>query len=228
MSKQNSDKLSTNSSSPGDDEVYWWKPLGDIELDTRAKILFAAYKEIHINGFQAASLNTILAHAGVSKGALYHHFPNKTELGYAVIEEVIADRIERSFIEPLKYADAPIQSLIDLIQQAGSSFTLKDIQLGCPLGNLAQEMAPIDEGFRIRLNRIYGFWHTAIEQAILKEQQNGRIIDGVRVDQVAVMVVATMEGCLTAGMISQDLNKLLFCGEGLIQYLHLIQKSQPE
>ena len=157
MPKQNSDKLSSNLFGSIDDEVYWWKQLDDKELDTRAKILFAAYKEIHINGFQAASLNTILAHTGVSKGALYHHFPNKTELGYAVIDEVIADRIERSFIEPLKNAEDPIQSLIDLIQQAGSSFTLKDIQLGCPLGNLAQEMAPIDEGFRTRLNRIYGF-----------------------------------------------------------------------
>ena len=209
-----------------DQNIYWWRPIEcQEEMDTRGKILFAAYKEIHVNGFQAASLNNILAHTGVTKGALYHHFPNKTELGYAVIEEVITDRINRSFIAPLKDADDPIQALIGLIEQSGKAFTLKDIELGCPLGNLAQEMAPIDEGFRIRLNRIYESWHTAIKQAVIKAQQAGSIIQQVKPDQVAIMVVATMEGCLGAGMISQDLEKILSCGEGLIQYLQLIQQQ---
>ena len=205
-------------------EIYWWRPLHEEdEKDTRGKILSAAYKEIHVNGFQAASLNDILAHTGVTKGALYHHFPNKTELGYAVLDEVIADRIEHSFIKPLTEAEEPIQALISMIEESGKAFTLTDIQLGCPLGNLAQEMAPIDEGFRHRLNRIYALWHDAIESAVSKAQQAGRIIPQVDAKQVAMMVVATMEGCLGAGMISQDLDKLMCCGAGLIQYLQLIQ-----
>ncbi len=205
-------------------DIYWWRLLQDgKKQDTRDKILFAAYKEIHVNGFQAASLNHILAHTGVTKGALYHHFPNKTALGYAVVDEVIADRIFHSFIEPLTSAEDPIQGLIALIEQSGRSFTLTDIQLGCPLGNLAQEMAPIDEGFRLRLNRIYERWYQAIESAVIKAQQAGTIIPQVDARQVAMMMVATMEGCLGAGMISQDLDKLLCCGGGLIQYLQLIQ-----
>jgi len=207
-------------------EICWWRALdGESPTDTRTKILFAAYKEIHLNGFQAASLNNILAHTGVTKGALYHHFPNKTELGYAVVEEVIADRIFRSFIAPLEDADEPIQGLIQLIQQSGGTFTMRDVQLGCPLGTLAQEMAPIDEGFRVRLNRIYEQWHGSIVTALHKAKARGELLDQVQAEQVAVMVVATMEGCLSAGMISQDLNTLMFCGEGLIQYLQLIQKK---
>ncbi len=209
-----------------DSGVYWWRLLDDEPFhNTRTKILFAAYKEIHLNGFQAASLNNILAHTGLTKGALYHHFPNKTELGYAVIEEVIADRIYRSFIAPLNDSGRPIDSLIELIQQSGNAFSLRDVQLGCPLSSLAQEMAPIDEGFRTRLNVIYELWHEAIVKAVMKAQQSGQLIDQVQPEQVAVMVVATMEGCLSAGMISQDLSKLMFCGEGLIQYLNLIQNK---
>ncbi len=206
-------------------EVYWWRALEDEPInDARTKILFSAYKEIHLNGFQAASLNNILNHTGVTKGALYHHFPNKEELGYAVIDEVIADRIFRSFIAPLEESENPVQGIIDLITQAGNAFSLRDIQLGCPLTNLSQEMAPINDGFRQRLNLIYEQWHAAIIDSVTKAQQAGLLIDGVNPEQVAVMVVATMEGCLTAGMISQDLNKLMFCGEALIQYLNLIQK----
>lgn len=208
-------------------EVYWWSPLENVTVpDTRQKILFAAYKEIHLNGFQAASLNNILAHTGVTKGALYHHFPNKTELGYAVIDEVIAGRIFQSFIAPLENADDEIEALIRLIQQSGNAFTLRDIELGCPLSNLAQEMAAIDEGFRVRLNRIYESWLDAIIKAVTNAKLSGRLIQQVDPEQVAVMVVATMDGCLSAAKISQDLDKLLRCGEGLIQYLHLIQQKQ--
>ncbi len=208
-------------------EIYWWRPLeGESEADTRGQILQAAYREIHVNGFQAASLNTILAHTGVTKGALYHHFPNKIELGYAVIDEVIAKRIQASFIAPLEQADDPIAVLIDLIKQSGHAFTLRDIQLGCPLGNLAQEMAPIDEGFRLRLNRIYESWHEAIIASVTRAQQAGLIVQQVEPRQLSLMVVATLEGCLSAGMISQDMDQLLACGEGLIQYLNLIQQSR--
>jgi len=205
--------------------IHWWRLLDDeVATDTRTKILFAAYKEIHLNGFQSASLNNILAHTGVTKGALYHHFPNKTELGYAVIEEVIADRIFKSFIQPLNAEGGSIDSLIMLIQQAGDAFSLRDIQLGCPLSGLAQEMSPIDEGFRIRLNNIYELWHQAIVKLVENGLESGEINSSVKPEQVAVMVVATMEGCLSMGMISQRKEQLMICGEGLIQYLNLIKK----
>jgi TetR/AcrR family transcriptional regulator, transcriptional repressor for nem operon len=209
-----------------DSEIYWWQPLkGEVEPDTRGKILLAAYKEIHLKGFQAASLNNILAHTGVTKGALYHHFPNKTELGYAVIEEVIARHIHQSFIAPLIDAENPLQTLIELIQQSGDALTMKDISLGCPLGNLAQEMAPIDEGFRLRLERIYQSWTDVLTHSIEIAQQKKLMLADVNPQQVAAMIVATMEGSLSAGKLSQDINRLYCCGAGLIQYLKLLQIS---
>src|SRR5271168_2833644 len=41
---------------------------------TRERLLQAASREIYRAGFQSASLDTILDSAGVTKGALYHHF----------------------------------------------------------------------------------------------------------------------------------------------------------
>jgi len=57
---------------------------------TRDRLLRAASREIYRLGFQSASLDTILASARVTKGALYYHFKNKEALGYAVVEEVIS------------------------------------------------------------------------------------------------------------------------------------------
>jgi AcrR family transcriptional regulator len=158
-------------------DVYWWRPLDDTELDTRGQILFAAYKEIHVNGFQSASLSNILKRTGVTKGALYHHFRDKSELGYAVVDEVIDTRIQQSFIHPLTHFDDPIEGFIELIQNAGETFSMTDIELGCPLSVLAQEMAPIDEGFRTRLTRIYQQWHTSIAAVLARGKAEGLIID---------------------------------------------------
>ena len=206
-------------------EVYWWRPLDDAELDTRGKILFAAYKEIHCQGFQAASLSNILAHTGVTKGALYHHFPNKTELGYAVVDEVIARRINQSFIDPLKYFENPIDGFIELIRSSGETFSITDINLGCPLTNLAQEMAPIDEGFRTRLIDIYEKWHRSIAEVMTEAKEAGQIIDDADPYTLAVTIAATMEGAINAAKVAQDLDKLYYCGCGLIQYLQLIRKQ---
>ena len=207
-------------------EVYWWHPLDDTELDTRGKILFAAYKEIHCQGFQAASLSNILAHTGVTKGALYHHFPNKTELGYAVVDEVIALRIQQSFIEPLQHFDNPIDGFIELIQSSGETFSITDVNLGCPLTSLAQEMAPIDEGFRTRLIDIYEKWHQSIADVMDKAKKADQIIDEADPYTLAVTIAATMEGAINAAKVAQDLDKLYYCGCGLIQYLQLIRKQQ--
>lgn len=207
-------------------DVYWWRPLDERVLDTRGKILQAAYQEIHYQGFQSASLANILARVNVTKGALYHHFANKTELGYAVVDEVIAERINLSFVQPLQFFDNPIDGFIEMIRNTGESFSITDIELGCPLTNLAQEMAPIDEGFRTRLIDIYDLWHRAIADAMARAKQENQIIDAVDPDTLAMTLVAIMEGALNAAKVAQNLDKLHLCGQGLIQYLTLIRKQQ--
>ena len=206
-----------------DHEVYWWRPLDDSPPDTRAQILFAAYREIHLNGFQSASLSNILARTGVTKGALYHHFPNKTELGYAVVDEVISRRIYLGFIQPLESMDDPVEGFIRFIEEAAETFSMTDIELGCPLSVLAQEMAPIDEGFRQRLTAIYEQWHASIAEVLKRAQCDGLIIDSVDPYAMAVTIAAIMEGSLNSAKVARDLDKLYYCGSGLTQLLNLLR-----
>jgi AcrR family transcriptional regulator len=58
-------------------------------LVTAARALFAAH------GFAQVSAEAIVTAAGVTRGALYHHFADKTELFAAVFEAVEADAIGR-------------------------------------------------------------------------------------------------------------------------------------
>src|ERR1700728_3100536 len=83
---------------------------------TRERLLQAASREIYRSGFQSASLGTILASAGVTKGALYHHFKNKEALGYAVVEEVILPNVRGRWVRPLQSVKNPIDALIGIVQ----------------------------------------------------------------------------------------------------------------
>ena len=57
--------------------------------ETRAAILEAAFEEIYAHGFHASSIDAILERTELTKGALFHQFASKLELGYAVVDEVI-------------------------------------------------------------------------------------------------------------------------------------------
>ena len=61
---------------------------------TRTELLAAAERVIADHGYAAGSLAAIAKEAGVSKGALYHHFESKNELLLALMEERFRERME--------------------------------------------------------------------------------------------------------------------------------------
>jgi AcrR family transcriptional regulator len=63
---------------------------------TRAALLVAARARFGVNGFAATSVEDVAGAAGMTIGALYHHFGNKTELFAAVFEQVHLEVLARN------------------------------------------------------------------------------------------------------------------------------------
>ena len=192
---------------------------------TRKTLLEAAYLEIQRHGFQAASLADILSHTGLTKGALYHHFPNKLALGYAVVDDAIREEIVDFWVTPLMDCENPIDCLLNILKEAGQECGKEYAQCGCPLNNLAQEMSPVDEIFRQKINHIYILWRQGISQALTKGQSNGTVRSGVNPTAAATFIVAAIEGCVGMAKNAQDVNLLFECGEGLMHYLETLRGS---
>lgn len=190
---------------------------------TREKLLQAAFQEIYHSGFQAASLDSILASAGVTKGALYHHFPSKTALGYAVVDEVIRQQIVHQFLRPLEKAEDPIDALLDILQKSAARMSPELCRLGCPLNNLAQEMSPVDEGFRLRLEEILRTWRDGLAAALRRGQDSGRVRADIDPAKSAAFIVAVVEGALGMTKNGQRIELFHACCEGLEQYLHTLR-----
>jgi AcrR family transcriptional regulator len=70
---------------------------------TRAALLAAARQLFGEHGYAATSLEDVVTRAGVTKGALYHHFPGKVDLFQAVFEQVkreVSDQVVTVFLDP--------------------------------------------------------------------------------------------------------------------------------
>jgi AcrR family transcriptional regulator len=179
--------------------------------------------EMYRKGYQGMRLDDVLAATHLTKGALYHHFPNKQALGYAVVDEVIMATMEAVWLQPLKSASDPLEGLIAAIEQMPDAKPPEMIQYGCPLNNLAQEMSPLDEGFRQRLDHVFQVWQGVINDALERAKKHGQIREDVDCNETATFIMAALEGCIGIAKNAQSEERLHTCNRGLIQFLRSLQ-----
>ena len=187
---------------------------------TRQKILMAAFHEFYKHGFQGGSLNHIVETAGTTKGALFHHFAGKQELGYAVLDEVIGPLLQQRWLSPLADAPDPIAALKKSFRQ----FVKTDIDSGsfiqgCPLNNMAQEMSPLDQGFRQRIDKLYDTWRSSYAAAFADGIKTRKVRKDISPRNVAALVVASQMGIWGTAKSSQDPQLMFHACEALCDYL---------
>jgi TetR/AcrR family transcriptional regulator, transcriptional repressor for nem operon len=161
---------------------------------TRQAIMEAALTRFHEGGFSATSLDQLLEGTGVTKGALYYHFPNKQALGYAIVDEMIRGWIHERWVRPLAHAENVIEELKIIVRRVIEETPENFLAFGCPLNNLTQELAAVDEGFRTRLASVYQDWHEGLAASLHKGQAAGQVRTDIDVAATAALVVASFEG----------------------------------
>ena len=191
--------------------------------NTRDTILDAAFCEIHRQGYQAASIANILAKTGLTKGALYHHFPAKQDLGLAVVDEIIRAGLQAMLFDPLRESDDPFETLLEIIGRKADRVDLESVRLGCPLNNLMQEMSPLNEDFKNRLLVILKVWQDTFADALRRAQQQGRIRREVDTKAAALFMVSSWEGCVGVAKNMQSIKAYRMCMQQLRGYVAGLQ-----
>lgn len=188
---------------------------------TRDRILRAAFEEFYRNGFHGGSLNHIAEKSGATKGALFHYFKSKAELGYAIVEEVIQPSGNERWINPVKKTSDPVEAIKATFRRniREDVTNIEMIEHGCPLNNLAQEMSPLDEGFRMRIERSYERWREAIADALERGKQRGQVKKSVGTKEVAALIVACQMGIWGTMRNTKDAELMIQSGEALCSYL---------
>ncbi|MGN7722144.1 TetR family transcriptional regulator [Chitinophaga sp. 22620] len=171
---------------------------------TRQTILHKAFELIYTKGYQATSLDDILATTQVTKGAFYYHFRNKDEMGLAIIEEVLKPAVKNNYILPLQQPANPLTLIYDMMRGLLINNPFLKVEYGCPAANLTQEMAPWNEAFSQALGSLTGEWNNALVRILEKGKKDGLVNKKVNARQVALFVMSGYWGIRNFGKLANS------------------------
>jgi AcrR family transcriptional regulator len=77
---------------------------------TRGQLIEVATRLFAENGYEGTSIEAVLTAAGVSRGALYHHFAGKEALFTAVVS-AISDRVTVELTEAIRDCTDPVDAM---------------------------------------------------------------------------------------------------------------------
>jgi len=166
---------------------------------TRLTILEKAFELIYEKGYQTTSIDDILATTQVTKGAFYYHFRNKDEMGLAIINDLMKPTLIRSFIEPLKNVENPLEAIYGMMHHLLMENSFLKVEYGCPASNFTQEMAPWNADFSSALNDITEQWAKALTAALVKGKEKGLVRKDVNARQVTLFVMSGYWGVRNMG-----------------------------
>ena len=193
---------------------------GTSPADTRDLLLDAAFEHMYLHGFSGSGISDILADAGLTKGALYHHFPSKLALGYAVVEERVVPLVRERYLAPFQEVSDPVEGVERMGLRMREELLREGILLrGCPLNNLVQEMSGIDTGFRERLAAILAEWRTTVADGIERARAAGAVHPHVQPEATATFVVASLLGGVGIAKNAQDTGPFEACRTQVNAYM---------
>jgi AcrR family transcriptional regulator len=170
----------------------------------RARILDAAADLFLRKGYHNTSVQEVMRAAGVTAGALHHHFVSKKQLGLSVVTDRIAESVREAWISPVEEARDTVSGVRAAFHLVADGLREQGFVRGCPANNLAVELAFADADFRAALQPIFEEWREAIARRLIDE---GRDADEAR--DLATLVVAAYSGAMSMAKVEQTPEPLL-------------------
>ncbi|MEO1365571.1 MAG: TetR/AcrR family transcriptional regulator [Acidobacteriota bacterium] len=172
-------------------------------MSTRERIVEAAARLFHEQGFQGTGISTILREAGANPGSLYHFFRTKDELLRAVLERY-EQLLHPVVLGPVESAEPdPVERIFRLLDWYRAGMVETDCRLGCPLGNLALEVSDTHPEVRPGIEVNLANWRAGIRHWL--DAAGDRLPEDCDRDALAFFVLTVMEGGLLQARAASDL-----------------------
>ncbi len=192
-------------------------------VNTKEKILDAARSMILNHGFAGTTVDAVIKQAGVSKGAFFHYFPTKNDLGYVLIQQYAegdAKHLDGNMEKAEGLSDDPLQQLlifVKLFEQEMKS--LQEPFPGCLFASYLNNSELFDEKILGIIRESMLTWRTRIMdklEEVIEKYPPRRKVDP---ESLADMMMVTFEG---AFVLSESLEDSQIIAKQLAQYhLHL-------
>lgn len=173
-------------------------------------------------GFSITSLDEIVEIAEIPKGSFYYYFKSKDEFAIEVIKNYgiyFSKKLQRILSNDKK---SPLERLKEFTKEAEGGVKRYEFKRGCLIGNLGQEMATLEERFRIELLNVIADWRDQVRQCIDLAKDRQEIKTIVDASELANFFWCAWEGavlCSKLELSTQPLN--------IVSRLFLTELLQP-
>jgi TetR/AcrR family transcriptional repressor of nem operon len=166
------------------------------KLTTRDQIIRSGTALIALQGYNATGIDAILKAAQVPRGSFYHYFKSKEDFGLAVIAHFAAGFEQRlaTFLEDEEVA--PLDRIRNYLEAGLTRIDQNACTRGCLLGNLGQELAGLNECFRVRLEEIFALWQLRLSRCLAEAQQRRDLSVKLDAQLLAGHILSGWEGAI--------------------------------
>jgi len=177
-------------------------------VNTRTKIMNAAQAQILNNGFGGTTIDSIIEQAGVSKGAFFHYFSSKDELGRTLVKryaDADLEHLEKTLAKAEGLSDDPLQQLlifVKLFEQEMES--LQEPYPGCLYASYLQQSGLFDEQIMELIRESMLKWRFRVLEKLEEITEQHPPEQDVDLESLADMLLVVFEG---AFVLSQSLKE---------------------
>src|SRR5882724_5283980 len=170
-------------------------------LATREKILQAAAHLFALKGYHDSKLEEVLDTAQVTKGAFFHHFRDREDLGFAVLDwhmgqrRQLLDAIEQEL--PVGREADPLQQVFRRLDAIQEMVRRRDgCKGGCIIGNMSTALSDCHDGFRKRLAECFDEMAQEFLPDLEAAARQGRVTRRPKTRELARYIVTVIEGAI--------------------------------
>jgi TetR/AcrR family transcriptional repressor of nem operon len=172
-------------------------------------MLFEISTEIFTQkGFSSTGLDEIVQRAQVPKGSFYYYFGSKEEFAQEVIRNYaayFAKKLDRTLGDTTL---PPLERLRAFLTDATHGVRRFEFKRGCLVGNLGQEMASLQDDFRVLLLAVLNQWRERFCDCIAQAQAAGDIATKVEPAALAQFFWSAWEGAVLCAKLEQSTRAL--------------------
>jgi AcrR family transcriptional regulator len=171
--------------------------------DTRDRLIEAARDLFQKQGYASTGIAQILQQADAGSGSLYYFFPTKEDLLLAVLEWYKANLMPVVVQPVFDRISDPIERIFGILAGYRQALEMTNCEFGCPIGNLALELANSHPQAAKLLAENFTGWRKVIEQCLAEAA--GRLPVNLERTQLATTILVTMEGAVMLARTYKDM-----------------------
>ncbi len=190
--------------------------------NARIRLLEAARDVIRRQGFAATTVDDLCAEAGVTKGAFFHHFKSKEDLGVAAAEFWAETTSELFQSAPYHAHDDPLERVLAYIDFRKSIIVGEIAEWTCLVGTMTQEVYGAHPAIREACAASL-FDHAAtLEPDIAEAMRNHNLSCEWTAASLAKLTQVVLQGAFILAKASGDKSEALDSIDHLKRYVQLL------